>query len=83
MKFQKVIFICIFFSVFSFPYPQEDCNGSATDNSDVKGENAGNANDSRTGGGVSVKYLGVDHFNNEESNPVKTNALSKYYFQFT
>ncbi|OAY52225.1 protein NUCLEOLAR COMPLEX ASSOCIATED 4 [Manihot esculenta] len=54
---------------------REDCNGSATDNSDVKGENAGNANDSRTGSGVSAKYLGVDHFNNEESNPVKTNAL--------
>ncbi|XP_021646742.1 protein NUCLEOLAR COMPLEX ASSOCIATED 4 isoform X2 [Hevea brasiliensis] len=54
---------------------RENDNENAADNSDVKGENARNANDSRTGSGTSAENLCVDHFNNEESNPAKSNAL--------
>ena len=53
---------------------QED-DGSAKDDSDTDKKDSHSVD-------TSVKKLGVDHFNFEESDPKKSHALSKSHFPF-
>lgn len=56
---------------------QEDGNGTAED--DLRAEKVDDhVEDSSTSIDMSSKKPGIDHFNNEESDPVKTNAMSKF-----
>ncbi|XP_050231409.1 protein NUCLEOLAR COMPLEX ASSOCIATED 4 isoform X2 [Mercurialis annua] len=48
---------------------------TSTDNSEVKEETDEGANSSRNGSHASSRKTGIDHFNNEESNPIKSSAL--------
>ncbi|XWS54451.1 hypothetical protein CRYUN_Cryun10bG0090300 [Craigia yunnanensis] len=60
---------------------QEDGDETPKDNS--KAEHIVNkADDSGSGTDISHKRRGIDHFNNEESNPIKSNAMSKYLSQY-
>ncbi|EEF31250.1 nucleolar complex protein, putative [Ricinus communis] len=54
---------------------REDGNESAADNSKAKGEDAGDANNSRNGSHASARKPGIDRFNNEECSPIKSSAL--------
>lgn len=54
---------------------QED--GNETQNNDSKAEEIV---DAATVAKIYSKRPGIDYFNNEESNPVKSNAMSKYSF---
>ena len=70
---------CISFSFFFFLALQEDGDETPKDNS--KAEDIVNkADDSGSGTEISHKRSGIDHFNNEGSNPIKSNAMSKYMF---
>lgn len=55
---------------------QED--GNETQNNDSKAEKE--IVDAATVANKSGKKPGIDHFDDEESNPVKSNAMSKYLF---
>ncbi|WCJ40027.1 Protein NUCLEOLAR COMPLEX ASSOCIATED 4 [Euphorbia peplus] len=56
-------------------HPSVNClvhrEDSATDNGETKEDNANNSG----GANISADKPGIDHFNNEESNPVKSGAL--------
>lgn len=54
---------------------QEDGDGITSD--DSKAVKDGEQEDS----GTSSREPGIDHFNNEETDPVKTNAMSKFLLQ--
>jgi hypothetical protein len=54
---------------------QEDGDETAKDNSKAE------KGDSGTGSDMSSRKPGMDHFNNEESNPIKSNAMSKYLLE--
>lgn len=55
---------------------QEDGNDTQNDDSKAEKEIV----DAATVANISSKKPGIDYFNNEESNPVKSNAMSKYSF---
>lgn len=57
---------------------QED--GNETHNNDSKAEKE--IVDAATVANISSIKPGIDHFDDEESNPVKSNAMSEYSFQF-
>lgn len=57
---------------------QEDGVETAKDNSDVE-EHGDVAKDSYAGTEKSSITQGIDHFKNEESDPLKTNAMSKFF----
>lgn len=59
---------------------QEDGNETTNDKSEAEREDAGN--DCRTGADILDRRPGVDHFDNEESNPAKSHALRKCCFPF-
>lgn len=56
-------------------FVQEDGDETAKDNSKVEKVDSG------TGSVMSSRKSGMDHFNNEESNPIKSNAMSKYLLE--
>lgn len=62
----------------SFCFPdQEDGNETEKGDSMEQEENNETADDSRNVSNNSSKKSGIDHFNNEETDPMKTNAMSK------
>ncbi|KAJ0077298.1 hypothetical protein Patl1_35742 [Pistacia atlantica] len=54
---------------------RDDGNETEKDNSKAEKESADSADDSKTVTNMSGQKPGIDHFNNEESNPVKSGAL--------
>lgn len=57
---------------------QEDGNETERDDSKAEKESSDGAEDSKTVTKMSSRKPGIDHFNNEESNPVKSGAMSEY-----
>lgn len=54
---------------------QEDGAETAKDNSNAEKVDSGTCSD------MSSRKPGMDQFNNEESNPIKSNAMSKYLLE--
>jgi hypothetical protein len=54
---------------------QEVGDETAKDNSKAEG------GDSETGTDMSSRKLGIDHFDNEQSNPIKSKAMSKFLLE--
>lgn len=59
---------------------QEGGNETESNDSKAQKEIVDTVNASGTITNISNTKPGIDHFNNEESNPVKSNAMSKYSF---
>lgn len=57
---------------------QEDGDETEKDDSKAEKESADGADDSITVTNMSGRKPGIDHFKNEESNPVKSGAMSEY-----
>ncbi|XWS63197.1 hypothetical protein CRYUN_Cryun06bG0075200 [Craigia yunnanensis] len=60
---------------------KEDDDETPKENSKAE-DIANKEDDSGSGTEISHKRSGIDHFNNEESNPIKSNAMSKYLSQY-
>ena len=69
-----------FFFFFSLAL-QEDGDETPKENSKA-GDIVNKADDSGSGTEISHKRSGIDHFNNEDRNPIKSNAMSKYLSQY-
>jgi hypothetical protein len=61
------VYLCYFF--------QEDCNDTTDNNSEAEGGD--NENEFGASTNIAARKAGIDHFDNEESNPLKSHALGK------